>query len=608
VPDPFFRDTIHNMTIEFDEDKSQKKLAFLHRREEEELANMLSQKYGIPYADLTTISIDADGLKLMPEETARTAKMAIFQLTGKKLKIAILSPNRDYTQSELKKLEDRGYIVQPYMVSTQSLERAWDRYKEISFATETRAGSLDISSEEISDLVKNVHSLADIRNLIQEISQMKRAFRISRIVETIVAGAIALDASDIHVEPEAGDVGIRFRLDGVLVEITRLDSETYKLLQARIKLLSGMKLNIKNAAQDGRFSVKIGDVEIEIRASMLPGAYGESIVMRLLNPSTIQIPFEALGIPNKLRKIFIEELQKPNGMILNTGPTGSGKTTTLYSFMRMSQTPEVKIITIEDPIEYHLAGVVQTQVDKEKNYDFASGLKHSLRQDPDVIMVGEIRDLETAETAVHAALTGHLVFSTLHTNNAAGTFPRLIDLGVNPRIITSAINIAIAQRLVRKLCPHCRKEVQADTETLSILKNTYNSIPDPEIPFTEKIYVQNTEGCDKCHNGYKGRIGVFEAIRSDKAVEDVLQGNPSEIEIKKAAEAQGIMDMAQDGTIKILQGMTTFEEVQRVVDIKNRSGRGYDTSEMNIVNPDFQSTITQDETIDPNFNLQDFVK
>jgi len=596
------------MTIEFDEDKSQKKLAFLHRREEEELANMLSQKYGIPYADLTTISIDADGLKLMPEETARTAKMAIFQLTGKKLKIAILSPNRDYTQSELKKLEDRGYIVQPYMVSTQSLERAWDRYKEISFATETRAGSLDISSEEISDLVKNVHSLSDIRNLIQEISQMKRSFRISRIVETIVAGAIALDASDIHVEPEAGDVGIRFRLDGVLVEITRLDSETYKLLQARIKLLSGMKLNIKNAAQDGRFSVKIGDVEIEIRASMLPGAYGESIVMRLLNPSTIQIPFEALGIPDKLRKIFIEELQKPNGMILNTGPTGSGKTTTLYSFMRMSQTPEVKIITIEDPIEYHLAGVVQTQVDKEKNYDFASGLKHSLRQDPDVIMVGEIRDLETAETAVHAALTGHLVFSTLHTNNAAGTFPRLIDLGVNPRIITSAINIAIAQRLVRKLCPHCRKEVQAEGEILDVLKNTYNSIPDPEIPFTEKMYIQNTDGCDKCHNGYKGRIGVFEAIRSDKAVEDVLQGNPSEIEIKKAAEAQGIMDMAQDGTIKILQGMTTFEEVQRVVDIKNRSGRGYDTSDVNIVNPDFESTKIEDENTDPNFNFQDFVK
>lgn len=596
------------MTIEFDEDKSQKKLDFLHRREEEELANMLSQKYGIPYADLTTISIDADGLRLMPEETARIAKMAIFQLTGKKLKIAILSPNKEHTQSELRKLEDRGYIVQPYMVSTQSLERAWDRYKEISFATETRAGSLDISSEEISNLVKNVHSLADIRNLIQEISQMKRAFRISRIVETIVAGAIALDASDIHVEPETGDVGIRFRLDGVLVEITRLDTETYRLMQARIKLLSGMKLNIKNAAQDGRFSVKIGDIEIEIRASMLPGAYGESIVMRLLNPSTIQIPFEALGIPDKLRKIFIEELQKPNGMILNTGPTGSGKTTTLYSFMRMSQTPEVKIITIEDPIEYHLPGVVQTQVDKEKNYDFASGLKHSLRQDPDVIMVGEIRDLETAETAVHAALTGHLVFSTLHTNNAAGTFPRLIDLGVNPRIITSAINIAIAQRLVRKLCPHCRKEVQAEGEMLDVLKNTYNSIPNPEIPFTEKIYVQNTDGCDKCHNGYKGRIGVFEAIRSDKAVEDVLQGNPSEIEIKKAAEAQGIMDMAQDGTIKILQGMTTFEEVQRVVDIKNRSGRGYDTSEMNIVNPDFESAKMEEENTDPNFNFKDFVK
>lgn len=373
-----------------------------------------------------------------------------------------------------------------------------------------------------------------------------------------------------------------------------------------------MKLNVKSAAQDGRFSVTIGDVEIEVRSSILPGGYGESIVMRLLNPKNIQIPFETLGIPDRLREVFLEEVNKPNGMILNTGPTGSGKTTTLYSFMRMRQTSEVKIITIEDPIEYHLAGVVQTQVDHSKSYDFASGLKHALRQDPDVIMVGEIRDLETAETAVHAALTGHLVFSTLHTNNAAGTFPRLIDLGVNPRILTSAINISIAQRLVRKLCPVCRVETKAEGETLETLKEVYDSIQLPEVPFTDKIYNKGA-GCEKCHNGYKGRIGVFEAIRSDKNIEDVLQGNPSEMEIKKAAEPQGIMDMAQDGVTKILKGLTTLEEVRRVVDIKERTGLGdgYEVSREDIVNPDMIDSLPEEnadrqpEELPGNF--QDFV-
>lgn len=595
------------MSVQFNEDKSKKKLEFLHRREEEDLAQILSQKYGIPYADLSTISIDTDGLRLIPEEVSRKSQVAVFQMTGKKLKVAIISPNKEFTQSEIRKLGERGYIVQPFMVSTQSMERAWERYKEISFATETRAGSLEISSDEVANITKEVRTMDDIKNFIEEISQMKRAFRISRIVETIIAGAISLDASDIHVEPEAGDVDIRFRLDGVLVPITTLDRETYGLLLSRIKLLAGMKLNIKNAAQDGRFSVTIGSTEIEIRCSMLPGAYGESIVMRLLNPNTIQIPFESLGIPERLREVFLEEISKPNGMILNTGPTGSGKTTTLYSFLRMKQTPEVKIITIEDPIEYHLSGVVQTQVDKARDYDFASGLKHSLRQDPDIIMVGEIRDLETAETAVHAALTGHLVFSTLHTNNAAGTFPRLIDLGVNPKILTSAINIAIAQRLVRKLCQHCRKETKASGEQLDLLKETYETIKRPEVEFSDTIY--EPIGCDKCHNGYKGRVGVFEAIRSDKAIEDVLQGNPSEIEIKMAAENQGIMDMAQDGVTKIIKGITTFDEVQRVVDIKNRSGRAFDASDAQITREGFESTNNEDNSSENNnFDLQEFVK
>lgn len=556
-----------------DEELRDTRVAELRRREEEDLAKILSKKYQIPYADLSRITIDTDGLKILPEDEARKAKIAIFDLIGKHVRVAVLAPGREDTKGILKSLEDRGYIVEPFMVSTQGLERAWARYQEISYASTSKEGMLEISSTDIENFINEVHQIQDVKALIEEIVQMKKSFRISRIVEIVMAGAIALGASDIHIEPEEEFIRMRFRLDGVLVEVTQFDPETYTLLLSRIKLLSGMKLNIKETAQDGRFSVTIGQREIEIRSSTLPGNYGETVVMRLLDPTSIQVKIQDLGVPEKLMKIFAENLARPNGMILNTGPTGSGKTTTLYAFLRLKKNSEIKIITIEDPIEYHLEGIVQTQVDNEKGYDFATGLKRTLRQDPDVIMVGEIRDLETAETAVHAALTGHLVFSTLHTNNAAGTFTRLIDLGVNPKILTSAINMAIAQRLVRRLCEHCKEETQLQGDDLALLKNVYESIREKEIPWTDKIY--KPKGCDKCNNtGYKGRIGIFEAVLSDKKVEEALESNPSEREIKKAAEDQGIMDMAQDGVIKILRGMTDMEEVRRVVDLNTRSGLG----------------------------------
>lgn len=556
-----------------DEELRDERLAELHRKEEEQLAQILAEKYQIPYADLTRLTIDTDGLRLIPEEDARKAKLAIFDLIGQRVRVAILAPGREDTQAILKDLETRGFIIEPFMVSTQSLERAWERYKEISFASVTKEGTLDISNQDIEGFIEQVHKIDDVKSLIEEVMQMKKSFRISRIVEIVMASSIALGASDIHVEPEDKFIRLRFRLDGVLVEITSFDQDTYNLLLSRIKLLSGMKLNIKENAQDGRFSVKIGNREIEIRSSTLPGNYGESIVMRLLDPTSIQVKIQDLGVPDKLMKVFLENLAKPNGMILNTGPTGSGKTTTLYAFMRLKKTPEIKIITIEDPIEYHLEGIVQTQVDAKKGYDFASGLKRSLRQDPDVIMVGEIRDLETAETAIHAALTGHLVFSTLHTNNAAGTFTRLIDLGINPKILTSAISMAIAQRLVRRLCPHCKKPQQMSGDTLTTMKNVYDSIAEPEVAWSETMYVPG--GCPECNNtGYKGRIGVFEAVLSDQQVESALEMNPSEREIKQAAEHQGIMDMAQDGVTKILKGITSLDELQRVVDISTRSGIG----------------------------------
>jgi type IV pilus assembly protein PilB len=558
------------------------KIETLKLQEEEELAQMLSSRYGIKYADLTSVSINTNALRIIPEENARKAKIAGFDLLNKKLNLAIQSPNRPETQNEIKDLENRGYLVEPFLVSGRSLEKAWNLYKDISFAVESKAGTLEVSNEEIEKFISNVQSIADAKKLITDIMGMNRGFRISRIVEIVVAAAIATGSSDIHVEPEDKDVRLRFRIDGILIEVTLFDDETYKLLLSRIKLLSGLKLNIKNMAQDGRFSVRIGTREIEIRSSVLPGNNGESIVMRLLDPNSLTTPIQELGVSDKLLKIFLREIDKPNGMILNTGPTGSGKTTTLYSFLNKVKNPGLKIITIEDPIEYHLAGIVQTQVDAKKGYDFASGLRASLRQDPDVLMVGEIRDLETAETAIHASLTGHLVFSTLHTNTAAGAYPRLIDLGVNPKILTSAITMVIAQRLVRKLCPHCHQEINLETEDLELVKNIYDSINDPEKPpFTGKSF--KGVGCDKCNKtGYYGQMGIFEAIYNDSEIEKIIPQNPSEREIKKIAAHQGTLNMREDGVVKVRENISIdmqkisnniIEEIRESNNIEEDGGR-----------------------------------
>jgi type IV pilus assembly protein PilB len=556
----------------FDDDKRNKLIEDLYRREAEDVAHILAEHHGLPYADLTLVSIDTDGLRLVPEEEARAAKIAVFGQTGKKLKVAVAAPTREDTKGILRSLEERGNALELYLVSENSLERAWARYKEIAFSTETKAGALDIQNESLAEFVKSVHSLDDVRRLVADTLAQGRGFRTSRIAEILLAGAIAIDASDIHIEPEKQGVRIRYRLDGVLVEVTILDEDTNKLLLSRIKLLSGMKINVKGVAQDGRFTVTIGGQDYEIRSSILPGAYSETIVMRVLNPDTISVPLDQLGVDPELLKIFMREVDRPDGMILNTGPTGSGKTTTLYAFMKKKLEPGIKMITIEDPIEYHVAGLVQTQVDRKKGYDFASGLKHALRQDPDIIMVGEIRDLETAETAVHAALTGHLVFSTLHTNNAAGAFPRLIDLGVNPKVMTSAIRLSIAQRLVRRLCQECRKPGKLTGRQLEVARRVYESSPKKPMPFTEDVWVSG--GCEKCNGtGFKGRVGIFEAVQIDASVEAALQLNPSEREIKEAAAPQGIPDMAQDGVLKMLAGMTTIDEVERVVSLETREGK-----------------------------------
>ena len=556
--------------VQFNEEKQTQAIEDLRKKDEEALTEMLSSKYNLPYLNLGTATINRDALRIVPEKRARETKVVVFNITDRKVEVGIQSPNNPQTLEAIEEIKNAGYIPTLFMVSSRGLEGAWERYKDLSYSLETKGGALDISSEEIENFVKNVSHLEDVKKLIQEVLEMKKGYRISRFMEIIVAGALATKASDVHIEPEEKYVRLRYRLDGVLVNIINFDQETYNLLLSRIKLISGLKLNIKGAAQDGRFTIKLGTDDIEIRTSVLPGAYSDSVVMRILNPKAISVPLEELGIHPRLLKILEHEITKPNGMILTTGPTGSGKTTTLYAFLKKVHTPEIKIITIENPIEYHLPGIVQTQTNAQKGYTFLEGLRSALRQDPDVIMVGEIRDSETAEIAVNSSLTGHLVFSTLHTNNAAGAFPRLIDLGVNSKILTSAINITMAQRLVRKLCKECKKSMPLQGKDKILIDKIIGTI-------TDKTYLKGVElntvweqkGCEKCNfTGYKGRVGIFEAIKIDENIEKIVNQNPSEREIEKAALPQNMLNMKQDGALKILQGVTSLVELRRVVDLE----------------------------------------
>jgi len=554
-----------NMTLVFDEDKSNRKITELLEKEEEELVELLSGKYNLEYVNLQLTPVNADALRLIPESEAREALVVSFALIDKRLKIAARNPQDEKTAKILDNLRAKGYAPELYITSLKSLNKAWLTYKDLSFSYESKTGSLEISSEEIGEIANQAKSLSQVINILNTVLSAKKSYRVSRILETTLAGALAIEASDIHFEPEESSVRLRYRLDGVLHDALHFDNETYALILSRIKLVSGLKLNIKKESQDGRISIKMSGREIEIRVSVLPGTYNESIVMRVLDPRSIEIPLEDLGINAGLMAILDKEMTRPNGMILTTGPTGSGKTTTLYAFLKKIYNPEVKIITIEDPVEYHLKGIVQTQVN-EKGYNFAEGLRAAVRQDPDIIMIGEIRDRETAEIAINSALTGHLVFSTLHTNDAAGSFPRLVDLGVNPKVMSSAIRVAMAQRLARKLCPYCKKEALLEGEPRDKIETVINSIVNKNLIPIDHTKVWTAVGCDKCNGtGYKGRIGIYEAILMNRKIADIIEVNPNEREIWDAAIDQGLLSMRQDGVLKIIQGLTTLEELERVI-------------------------------------------
>ena len=416
-------------------------------------------------------------------------------------------------------------------------------------------GQIIIPENTAKEIAKNIKSIFEFRKEIEKTLSKKT----TEILEMILAGTVALGSSDIHLEPEEKRAKLRLRVDGILQDVLFLDSKIQKSIVSRIKLLSKLKLNVSDRPQDGRFSILFKETEIEIRASSLPSEYGESIVMRVLNPESL-VEIETIGLRKNVIDTFNKEIKQPNGMIIVTGPTGSGKTTTLYAVLKKLNKPEVKIITIEDPIEYHLEGISQTQVDSKKGYTFASGLRSIMRQDPDIVLVGEIRDLETAQIALQAALTGHLVLSTLHTNNAAGTIARLQALGESPTNIAPAINMAIAQRLVRKVCKKCSKTEKATKEEVDKIKKSLGSL------LKEKnIKVPKIKGCKYCNNtGYKGRMGIFEFFLVDDDMEKLILKSPSIIEMQELAQKKGMTTIRQDGFLKVLEGTTTIEEIERV--------------------------------------------
>ncbi|MDP3093829.1 MAG: GspE/PulE family protein [bacterium] len=419
---------------------------------------------------------------------------------------------------------------------------------------------IEISRSNQSEKIKNVPGFSKI------VSQYSDK-NVSQLLEIIFIGAIDLDASDVHFEVEENQVKIRLRIDGVLQDLVNISLDDYRSLVSRLKLVSGIKLNVSDRPQDGRFSIVDANCEIEVRSSTLPSEYGESIVLRVLNPKSL-ISLEQLGLRNDLLETFRREIARPNGMIIVTGPTGSGKTTTLYAFLKEVQNPGVKIITIEDPIEYRLEGISQTQVEPDKGYDFASGLRAIVRQDPDIILVGEIRDLETANIALQAALTGHLVFSTLHANDAAGTVARLMDLGVKPPSIASAINSVVAQRLVRKVCPKCRELKVIPSQVLEEIDLSLQNLP-KEIkisPLAKETKIPFAKGCEDCgFTGYRGRLGVFETMTIDAEMDRFIQTKPPTSSVKNLAVKKGLITMYQDGLIRVLEGLTTVEEIKRVV-------------------------------------------
>ncbi|KKU55219.1 MAG: hypothetical protein UX75_C0009G0006 [Candidatus Moranbacteria bacterium GW2011_GWE2_47_10] len=529
----------------------------MKKRSEEEMAAALAAANNLPYIDLNIFPVSVEDLRSISEEDSRKHGVALFQKNGKEVRIALLDPQNEDSLAYVESLKkDSGWDVHLYVVSLSSLDKIWGKYASAPLLQNLEAMKISLSGDDLVEFEQKFGNLIELKNKIREIPTTK-------VVSTIMAGAIKMKASDIHFEPQEDGVRLRFRIDGELQEIGDFPADIYRFILSRIKMMAKMKINMRDIAQDGHFSVDMEEGKINVRANIIPGNHGESIVMRLLDQSDVMLTVEQLGLRGLAEELVQKQIEKPHGMILTTGPTGSGKTTTLYAFVNKLNTSDMKIITIEDPIEYEIKGISQTQIEKGRNYTFAEGLRAIVRQDPDVILVGEIRDEETADISLNAALTGHLVLSTLHTNNAPASIPRFIELGVKPNLIAPSVNAFIAQRLVRKLCD-CKEAYEPAKETLDSIKKILAIIsPKARVEIPKDVHtLYRPKGCAKCHNlGYKGRVGIFEVLTITESIEKLILEMGGEREIAQAAIEDGMITMAQDGILKAVEGITSMEEV-----------------------------------------------
>jgi len=518
---------------------------------------------GIPFVDLTKETIPLETLQIVPEPIARKYNIVSFEKQGKNLKVAMLNPEDIQTIDFIKKKS--GLRIIPCLTTRESIQGTIRHYEK----------SLKAEFGDMLEITAENPKEGEDGNL----EKMASDLPVVRIVDTLLKHAILQSASDIHIEPDEKEVRVRYRIDGVLHDAMTLPKDAAQGIVARIKVLSNLKLDEHRQPQDGRFKIEKDDYKISFRVSMLPVFDGEKIVMRLLDESAKGLTLEKMGLVGESLEVVHREIKKPNGIILVTGPTGSGKTTTLYTIMDILNTPEVNISTVEDPVEYRMPRVNQTQINPKVGMTFAAALRSLLRQDPDILMVGEIRDEETLEIALHAAMTGHLVLSTLHTNSASATLPRMLDMGAEPFLIASTVNVIVAQRLARKLCQECKKPYILDADDITALKKSIDTedifaylksqeslkgILGDATSFSDLTFYK-PGGCEQCGNeGYRGRVGVYEVLGMETNIRKLVTQSATSEVIEDEAKKNGMSTMSQDGFLKVTQGITTIEEVLRV--------------------------------------------
>lgn len=550
------------------EELIEEKLSKIKKKEEESRAKLLAEKLDLPYLNLLVTPLDPEDLLLIPLKQAQTSKTLAIKRNGKILNLAVCDPGFSETAKLIAELQNREFEVHLFIISASGLRYGLKRYQSIMSGRANQGTSIRgvfvISEQDLSSFQDKIKTIQDLQKAVANLSP-------NELLTIICAGAIGMKASDIHLEPEKEIVKIRYRLDGLLQHVASFPIKDYRFLLSRIKTLADLILNVSDKSQDGRFTVRISSLkqpkDIDIRVSTLPSNYGESTVMRLLGSSEIALNLKDLGIRPELLEKIQNQISRPNGIILATGPTGSGKTTTLYACLNFVNKPGIKIITVEDPIEYQLNGITQTPIKPKQGQTFATSLKSIVRQDPDVLMVGEIRDNESAQIALQFALTGHLVFSTLHTNDAAGAVPRLLEMQTDAAALSGALNLVIAQRLLRKLCPQCKKAYAPSVTESKQLKTILAGITDQTgLKVADLGPLFQPQGCPSCHGlGYRGRVGIFELFINNEKINELISQKANSRQLFTQAKSEGMLTLAEDAALRVSESITSIEEMERII-------------------------------------------